>query len=138
MDIRAIRTEADYDWALSEIAGYFDNEPKPGTAEAERFDILAALIEAYETRYWPIRAADPIDAIRYRMEAAGYSPADLARLLGSRPRASEILNRRRPLTMKMVYKLNKEWKIPAGALVAPYRLRSAAASRRRSHKRAAE
>jgi HTH-type transcriptional regulator/antitoxin HigA len=137
MDIRAIRTEADYDWALSEIAGYFDNEPKPGTAEAERFDVLAALIEAYETRYWPIEAADPIDAIRYRMETAGYSPADLARLLGSRPRASEILNRRRPLTMKMVYKLDKEWKIPAAALVAPYRLRTAAASRRRSHKRSA-
>lgn len=129
MEIRAIRNEKDYDWALAEIAGYFDEEPRPGTAAAERFDVLAALIEAYENRRWPIDAPDPIEAIKYRMEVSGYTPADLARLLGSRPRASEILNRRRPLTMEMAYKLSRRWNIPAESLVRPYRLRKTAKSR---------
>jgi len=137
MNVKAIRTEADYDWALAEIALYFENEPEFGSAEAERFDVLAALIEAYEAHHWPIEAADPIDAIRYRMQVAGYTSADLARLLGSRPRASEILNRKRRLTMTMVRKLNKEWRIPAAALVAPYRLRNTLSSRRPAHRTAA-
>ena len=91
MKIRAIRNEADYDWALAEIEHYFRNEPKLGTAEAERFDVLAALIEAYEARHWPVEPADPIEAIKYRMDCPQYTPADLGRRLGSRSRASEIL-----------------------------------------------
>jgi HTH-type transcriptional regulator / antitoxin HigA len=123
MKIRAIRNEADYDWALAEIERYFRNEPKPGTTEAERFDVLAALIEAYEARHWPVEPADPIEAIKYRMELSKYTPADLGRLLGSRSRASEILNRRRPLTIAMAHKLSKGWNIPADTLLKPYRLR---------------
>ena len=126
MDIRPIRNESDYDWALSEIEQYFVAEPKPGTPEADRFDILAGLIEAYEARRWTIAPVDPVAAIRYRMEAGGLSQSDFARLIGSRSRASEILNRRRPLTLPIIQRLSEEWGIPAGALVLPYPLHGAA------------
>ncbi|MCK8786734.1 XRE family transcriptional regulator [Roseomonas sp. NAR14] len=119
MDIRPLRTEADYDWALREVESYFDNEPEPGTPEADRFDVLSSLIEAYEAKVWPIEAPDPVDAIRARMEDAGYSQTDLAVLLGSRSRASEILARKRGLTMEQAYKLHTEWRIPAEALIQP-------------------
>jgi len=122
MDIRPLYSEADYDWALAEIEQYFLAEPMPGTPEAARFDVLATLIEAYETEHWPIEPGDPIDAIRYKMTIAGLKQADLAKLLGSASRASEILHRKRALTMEMVYKLNREWGIPAEALVRPYHL----------------
>jgi len=120
--VRPLRSEADYDWALAEIGQYFERPPAKGTREADRFDLLATVIEAYEARHWPIEPADPIDAIRYRMETAGYTQADLARLLGSRPRASEIMNRKRALTIPMAYKLHREWNIPAEALIRPYHL----------------
>ena len=121
MDVRPIRNEADYDWALGEIERYFANEPRRGAKEAARFDVLAALIDAYEAKHWPIEPPDPVEAIRYRMGQAGFSQADLARLVGSRSRASEILNRRRPLTMERAWKLHREWQIPADALLRPYR-----------------
>ena len=121
-NIRAIRTEADYDWALAEIEQYFLKEPEPGTTAAERFDVLAALIEAYEAKHWPIEPADPIEAIRYRMEVSGLKQTDLAELLGSASRASEILNRKRPLTTEMVYRISRKWNIPADSLVRPYHL----------------
>ena len=89
--IRPIRSEADYDAALKEIERYFENEPQPGTLEADRFDLLALIIEDYERKHWPIEPPDTIDAIRYRMETGGYTQADLGRLLGSRQRASDIL-----------------------------------------------
>ena len=117
MDVRPLRTEADYDWALAEIEQYFTNEPAPGTQEADRFDVLATLIAAYEQRHWPIHAPDPLAAIRARMEQAGYTQADLATLLGSRSRASEILAGRRALTMGQIRRLHKEWNIPAEALI---------------------
>jgi HTH-type transcriptional regulator / antitoxin HigA len=120
MDIRPIRTEDDYDWALGEIARYFEVQPEPGTPDGDRFDVLAALIEDYEAKRWPIDPVDPVDAIRYRMETGGFRQADLARVLGSRSRASEILNRKRPLTIDMAWRLHKEWKIPAEALIVPY------------------
>mgnify|MGYP000385424483 CR=1 FL=1 len=117
--IRPIRSEADYDAALGEIERYFENEPKPGTAEADQFDLLALVIEDYERNQCPIMPPDTIEAIRYRMETGGYTQADLGRLLGSRQRASDILTRKRPLTMKMAWKLHREWKIPAEALITP-------------------
>jgi len=122
-NIRPLRTEADYDWALAEIEAYFENPPPAKTPAADRFDLLAAVIEAYEAKRWPIEPADPIDAIRYRMETAGYTQADLAEVLGSRPRASEIMSRKRALTMPMAYKLHREWDIPAEALIRPYPLK---------------
>ena len=117
--IRPLRSEADYDAALLEIEQHFDNEPKPGTSEADRFDLLALVIEDYEKKHWPIDPPDPIEAIRYRMELGGYSQSDLGRLLGSRQRASDILSRRRKLTMKMAWKLHRDWGIPAEALIRP-------------------
>lgn len=117
MKVKPIRDERDYDWALKEIARYFDKEPRQGTPAADRFDVLAALIREYEERRWPIDAPDPVAAIRHRMAERGFGQADLARLLGSRSRASEVLRRKRPLTMAMAYKLHREWHIPAEALI---------------------
>lgn len=117
--IRPLHSEADYDVALNEIERYFENEPKPGTPEADRFDLLALIIEDYERKRWPIEPPDTIDAIRYRMETGGNTQADLGRLLGSRQRASDILTRKRALTMRMAWRLHREWGIPAEALIAP-------------------
>ena len=117
--IRPLRSEADYEAAVDEIERCFDHEPEPGTAEADRFDLLALVIEDYERKRWPIEPPDAIDAIRYRMETGGHTQADLGRLLGSRQRASDILSGKRSLTMRMAWKLNREWGIPAEALLAP-------------------
>jgi HTH-type transcriptional regulator/antitoxin HigA len=121
--IRPLRSEADYDAALEQIERYFENEPEPGTPEADRFDLLALVIEDYERKRWPIEPPDTIDAIHYRMETGGYTQADLGRLLGSRQRASDILTRKRPLTMRMAWKLHRDWGIPAESLIAPPRIR---------------
>jgi HTH-type transcriptional regulator/antitoxin HigA len=121
MDIRPLHSEADYDAALSDIEQYFEVEPKPGTAEADRFDLLALVIADYESKHWPIDPPDPVEAIKYRMEQAGYGQRDLAALLGSRSRASEVLSRKRSLTLEMAWKLNREWGIPAEALIRPYK-----------------
>lgn len=122
IDIRPLTSEADYDWALHEVEQYFDNEPESGTPEAARFDVLSALIEHYEAKVWPIEAPDPIEAIRMCMEEKGLRQTDLATLLGSRSRASEILSRQRALTMEQAYKLNRAWHIPAEILLQPYHL----------------
>lgn len=111
--VRPLRTEADYRAALDAIESYFDNEPKPRTPAADRFDLLALVIEDYEKKHWPIDSPDPVDAIRYRMETGSFSQADLGRLLGSRQRASDILARKRRLTMGMAWKLHRDWGIPA-------------------------
>lgn len=117
--IRPLRSESDYDAALGEIERYFENEPKPGTPEGDRFDLLALVIEDYERKHWPIDPPDAVDAIRYRMETGEHTQADLGRLLGSRQRASDVLTRKRPLTMKMAWRLHREWGIPAEALISP-------------------
>jgi len=119
MDIRPIKNEADYDWALKEIEAYFVNEPAVGSPEAERFDVLATLIEAYEDKHWAIDPPDAVAAIEEFMERKELDQSDLARLLGSRSRASEILNRKRNLTMEQARKLHAEWKIPAEMLLQP-------------------
>lgn len=121
MLIRPIRNETDYEAALEEIERYFEHEPASGTPEADRFDILAILIGAYEREHWPIDPPEPIEAIQCYMEQRGYTQSDLADLLGSRSRASEILNRRRPLTMEMAWKLHREWGLPAESLIRPHR-----------------
>lgn len=121
-NIRAIRNDEDLAWAIGEVERYFDNIPKPGTPEADRFDVLSALIEAYEDKHHAIEAPEPIELIKAHMEMFGRTQTDLAELFGSRPRASEILNKRRALTVDMIYKLHKEWGIPADCLVRPYHL----------------
>jgi HTH-type transcriptional regulator/antitoxin HigA len=125
MDIRPLRNETDYRWALAEIEQYFDNEPARGTPEADRFEVLADLIEAYEARHWSIEQADPIELIRYRMELGGFQAKDLAEVLGSKSRASELLNRKRAITLEMARKLHDAWGIPAEVLIRPYRLDAA-------------
>ena len=117
--IRPLRSEADYEAALDAIERNFDKEPTKGTTGADRFDLLALLIEDYERQRWPIEPPDPVDAIRYRMETGSYTQADLGRLIGSRQRASDILSRKRRLTMQMAWKLHRQWGIPAEALIRP-------------------
>ncbi|WP_027062495.1 helix-turn-helix domain-containing protein [Mesorhizobium loti] len=121
-NIRPIKTDADYDWAIAEITKYFEDEPEVGSADGDRFDVLATLIEAYEDKHYPIEAPDPVEAIRSHMELFKLPRKALADVLGSSPRATEVLSRRRALTMDMVFKLNKEWHIPAEVLVRPYHL----------------
>jgi HTH-type transcriptional regulator / antitoxin HigA len=121
--IHPVRTETEYDEALEEIERYFEDQPRLGIPEADRFDLLALIVEDYERKRWPIEPPETIDAIRYRMEMGGYTQADLGRLLGSRQRASDILTKKRPLTMRMAWKLHREWNIPAEALIAPPRTR---------------
>jgi HTH-type transcriptional regulator / antitoxin HigA len=120
MDIRPLRTETDYDWALAEIEPYFADEPAPNSPEADRFDVLSALIQSYEAQHWSVDAPDPVSAIKHWMELNRYSQSDLAAILGSRSRASELLGRKRPLSLAMAYRLHDAWKIPADILIKPY------------------
>jgi HTH-type transcriptional regulator/antitoxin HigA len=117
MEIRPIRTEVDYDAALADIEQYFINEPDRGTPEADRFDILTALISAYEREHWAIEAPDAVGAIKEVMALKNYTQTDLAKVLGSPSRASEILNRKRRLTMEQARTLYREWHIPAESLL---------------------
>jgi HTH-type transcriptional regulator/antitoxin HigA len=125
MDVRPIKSEADYDWALKEIEPYFEKAPKRGSADAARFDVLSTLIAAYEEKKWPIAPPGALDAIRFRMEQAGYHQSDLAVLIGSRSRASEILRGKRSLTMEQAWRLHREWQIPAETLLRPMRAKRA-------------
>src|SRR5262249_29639678 len=122
MDVRALHTEADYSWALSEVERYFANPPEPGTPDADRFDVLSALIEKYEDGEHSIPAADPVDVLHFAIESMGRSQTDLARILGSRARASEILHRKRHLTLDMIRAISAEWKLPIETLVSDYEL----------------
>jgi HTH-type transcriptional regulator / antitoxin HigA len=124
-DIRPLRSAADYDAALEAIEGYFVNEPEPGTPDADRFDLLALVIADYERRHWEIEAPDAPDLLLAQMAIKGLKPSDLAALLGSKARASEILNRRRHLTLEQAWKLHREWRLPTDALIRPYPLRGA-------------
>lgn len=121
MKIRPLHTEEEYDAALTAIEVFFEKEPEPGSPEADDFDLLALVIADYEQKHWRIDPPDPIDAIRHRMEQRGYSQKDLAVLLGSASRASEVLSRKRPLSMAMAWRLNREWGIPADSLIRPTR-----------------
>lgn len=121
-NIRPIKTEADYNWALKEIEAYFNNQPKPDTLEADRFDVLASLIEVYEDKHWVITPPDPVDAIRFVLEINGEKQARLAEIIGSPSRASEVMNRHRPLTLAMIQKISAELHVPADILIQPYHL----------------
>ncbi|HJU18219.1 MAG TPA: helix-turn-helix domain-containing protein [Stellaceae bacterium] len=118
MDIRPIRTEADYRAALQEVERLWEAEP--GTPEGDQVEVLAALIEAYEARHHPIPAPDPIAAILFMMEQKGLTRRDLEPAIGSRSRVSEILNRKRPLTLPMIRALSALLQIPVEILVQPY------------------
>lgn len=118
MELRSIRNETDYQEALREIELLF-NAP-PNTPEYDRLDVLSTLVEAYENKHSPIAIPDPIEAIYYYMETRGWSRRDLESCLGSRARVSEVLSRKRSLTLEMIRKLNQELEIPAEILIQPY------------------
>lgn len=118
MEIRPIRTQADYQEALREIESLFD--AAENTPEYDRLDIFSTLVEAYEKIHFPIELPDPIEAIQYYMDTRGWSRRDLETCLGSRARVSEILSRKRTLTLEMIRKLNQELRIPAEILIQPY------------------
>ena len=124
-EVRPLRSEADYNAALEAIEEYFTKEPQPGSPEADRFDLLALVIGDYERRHWAIEAPDAPDLLRAQMEQKGLRQSDLAELLGSKSRASEVLNRRRYLTLEQAWKLHTEWRLPTDALIRPYPLRPA-------------
>lgn len=118
MELRPIKNEADYRAALQEIETLFD--AAPNTPECDLLDLLSTLVEAYEKVHHPIEAPDPIEAILYYMDTRGLSRRDLEPCLGSRARVSEVLSRKRSLTLEMIRKLNKELGIPAEILIQPY------------------
>src|SRR5215469_1903640 len=118
MDIRPIHNEAEYDAALVEIDQYFVNEPTPGTPEGDRFEILFALIGAYEQKHWRIEAPDAVSAIKEIMASKNLTQSDLADVLGSRSRASEILNGGLRLTMEQARLLHEKWQVRAESLLS--------------------
>jgi HTH-type transcriptional regulator/antitoxin HigA len=127
MDIRPIRTDEDHRAALAAIEACW-GAPE-GSEEGDRLDLLLALVDLYEAKRWPIdidASFDPIDVLRYAIDELGHSQAELAELLGSRSRASEVLSRRRALTVEMIHKIAEAWKIPADLLVRPYKIERAA------------
>ena len=130
MDIKPIKTEADYQSALKEIEKLFGVEP--GSSEGDRLDVLMTLVEVYEDEHYPIPLPDPIEAINYFMESRGLTRADLESYIGSRARVSEILNRKRPLTLSMIQRLYTGLGIPAEVLVKPYKITTANKSSRRT------
>jgi HTH-type transcriptional regulator/antitoxin HigA len=127
MDIRPIRTDEDHRAALAEIEACWGAAEE--IEEGEKLEVLVALVELYEAKRWPIdtgESFDPVDMLRYAIDELGHTQAELGELLGSRSRASEILSRRRPLTVEMIHKISEAWRIPADLLVGPYKLDRAA------------
>lgn len=120
MEIKPIRTKKDYEAALKEIERLFD--AASGTREGDLLEVLATLVEAYEEKHHPIAPPNPIDAIRYYMESRGLTRGDMEQYIGSRARVSEVLNRKRALTMEMIRNLHKGLGIPAEVLIQPYRI----------------
>lgn len=120
MDIKPIRTEQDYRAALDEIERLMNAQPE--TPDGDRLDILATLVEAWEAKHFPIEEPDPIEAIQHRMEALGMSRKDLESMIGGRNRVSEVLSRKRPLTINMIRRLSERMHIPAGVLIRPYEI----------------
>jgi HTH-type transcriptional regulator / antitoxin HigA len=119
MDIRPIRTAADHSAALEEIAALMASDPELGTPEGDKLDVLATLVQAYEGAHFPIEAADPVEAIKFRMDQQGLTVHDLVPMIGRLNRVYEVLARRRPLTMPMVWRLHRELGIPAESLIRP-------------------
>lgn len=100
MEIKLIKSENDYNMALKRLEVIFDSEP--GSANGDELEVLGILIDQYENEYFPIRLPDPIEAIKFRMEQMGYTQGDLANIVGLKSRASEILNKKRKLTLEMI------------------------------------
>ena len=123
MEISPIKSARSYRRALKEIEGLMT--AKRGTAEGDRLDVLVTLVEAWEVRHYPVDLPDPVSAIRHHMEQKGLAPRDLIPFVGSRNRVHEVLNHKRPLTLKMVWRLHTGLGIPAESLIKQGRDRAA-------------
>ncbi|MDA0368948.1 MAG: transcriptional regulator [Proteobacteria bacterium] len=117
MNVAPIKTKRDYQRTLKEIERVMT--AVRGTPEGDRLDVLVTLVEAWEAKHYPMDLPDAIEAIKYHMEQAGLAPKDLVPFIGSRNRVYEVLNRKRPLTLKMVWRLHRGLGIPAESLIAP-------------------
>lgn len=115
MDIKPIKTDADYRAALKEIESLM--EAAADTPEGERLDVLVTLVESYEKKHFPMDLPDPVEAIKFRMEQMGLTPKDLEPMIGRLNRVYEVLNHKRPLTLKMIWKLHRGLGIPAESLI---------------------
>lgn len=115
MDIAPLKTKRDYRRSLKEIEGLMS--AKRNSPEGDRLDVLVTLVEAFEAKHYPIDLPDPVEAIKYHMEQKGLTARDLTRFIGSRNRVYEVLNRKRPLTLRMVWRLHKGLGIPAESLI---------------------
>ncbi len=118
MDIKPIKTKKDYEQAVARLEIIFDS--KKGTAEGDELEILGMLIDNYENKHFPIEFPDPIEAIKFRMEQLGYNQTDLANVVGLKSRASEILNRKRKLSLEMIRKIHDQLNIPTEVLIQYY------------------
>jgi HTH-type transcriptional regulator/antitoxin HigA len=128
-DITPIKDEFSHRTALAEIDRLWG--AKEGTPDGDRLDVLMTLVDAYERAQWPDDDIDPVDAVKARMENSGRTRKEFEAIVGSSGRASEILNRKRHLTLAMIWRLAREWSIPADLLIRPYKLsRSKARTRR--------
>lgn len=116
MAIKPIKTALDYRAALKEIERLWD--AKPNTPKGDRLEVLVTLVEAYEQKHYKVGPPDPVEAIKFRMEQLGLKATDLAKILGGRSRVSEVLNRKRKLTVDMMRSLRKRLDIPAESLLA--------------------
>ena len=117
MDIKAIRTEADYLAALELVSALIDLDPAPDSCEGERLDVLGTLVQAYEARHHPIDPPDPIEAIKFRMDQSGMTVKDLVPYIGSLNRVYEVLSRKRTLSLNMIRRLSDGLHIPAEVLI---------------------
>lgn len=122
MDIRPIKTDADYRAALNDIENLMMAEPD--TVEGEKLDILVTLVEAYEAKHFPMDLPDPVEAIKFEMEHKGLTVKDLEPMIGKSNRVYEILNHKRSLTLKMIWKLHEGLGIPAESLIKPPQVRA--------------
>ncbi len=116
MTIKPIKTKKDYQAALKKIESLF--EAKPNTPDGDLLEVLITLVEAYEQKHFNIDPPDPVEAIKFRMEQLGLKQSDIAEVIGGKNRASEILNRKRELTAKMMRDLHRKFNIPAESLLA--------------------
>ncbi len=118
MNIKPIRTKKDYKLAMTRLETLFD--AKKGTSKGDELEVLSLLIDKYENDNFPISLPDPVEAIKFRMEQLGFTQTDLAEVFGQKSRASEILNRKRKLSLEMIRQLHSSWHIPTEVLVQSY------------------
>lgn len=123
-EVKPIRTKADYRKALAEVERLWG--AKSGTLEGDRLDVLATLIDVYESEHYPMDQPDPIEAIKFRMEQQGLSRKDLEPIIGTRTRVAEVLNRKRALSIGMIRRLHDRLGISAEVLIRPSRKKEAA------------